>query len=400
MSGLMVSETGSRVVLPPALMDQVRASLAESDDPVTPARVAQAVREAGGVLGDQAVLAVVEELRAEITGAGPLDALLQQTGVTDVLVNGPHDVWLDRGSGLERTGVRFRDEAAVRRLATRLAARGGRRLDDAVPYVDARLPGGARLHAIIPPVSPAGTVISLRVPARVSFGLEDLVACGSVPDVVAAWLRALIAARVAFLVTGGTGTGKTTVLGALLSLVDPAERLLLVEDSAELQVNHPHVVRLESRPVNVEGAGGIGLNVLVRQSLRMRPDRVVVGEVRGAEVVDLLAALNTGHDGGCGTLHANSARDVPARLEALGVAAGLTRDAVHAQAAAALHVIIHLTRRSDGLRRVAALALVRRSAGEGLVVHPALHVDPDGKVHEQDGAASLEQLLLADGGPG
>ncbi|HMG32252.1 MAG TPA: TadA family conjugal transfer-associated ATPase [Jiangellaceae bacterium] len=375
------------------LLERVRASLAVEPGAPTPARVAAALRSAGSVLGDAAVLQVTELLRAEISGAGPLDALLREPGVTDVLVNAPDDIWVDRGNGLERSAIRLRDEAAVRELAQRLAASAGRRLDDAVPFVDARLHGGVRLHAVLPPVSPAGTVVSFRVPAARTFGLDDLVACGSVPVAMAPTLVAVVRYRLAFLVTGGTGSGKTSVLGALLGLADPHDRLVLVEDSGELRPAHPHVVRLEARPPNVDGAGRVGLDDLVRHALRMRPDRLVVGEVRGAEVVDLLAALNTGHDGGCGTLHANSAADVPARLEALGVAAGLRRDAVHAQAAAALDLVVHLVRDGSGRRRVAGLDLLSCTAAGRLVTVPALRADADGDVRRGPGAAGLDTML-------
>lgn len=270
-----------------ALLERVRTALAGTAEAPSPARVAAALRSEGAVLGDAAVLEVTEALRAEISGAGPLDALLRQPGVTDVLVNGPRDVWIDRGQGLERVSARLHDESSVRQLAGRLAAAAGRRLDDAVPYVDARLPGGVRLHAVLPPVAPEGTVISLRVASRRTFGMPDLVAAGTVPRELEPWLTALVQARLAFLVTGGTASGKTTVLSALLGLCDPGERIVLVEDAGELRPDHPHVVRLEARPANVEGAGRIGLDVLVRQALRMRPDRIVVGEVRGAEMVDL-----------------------------------------------------------------------------------------------------------------
>jgi pilus assembly protein CpaF len=253
-----------------------------------------------------------------------------------------------------------------RRLAQRLAAPTGRRLDDAQPWVDARLADGVRLHAVLPPVAPAGTCLSLRVPRTRVFTLAELVSAGSVPPDGAALLDRLVASRAAFLVTGGTGTGKTTLLSALLSLVPSSDRLLLVEDAGELAPAHPHVVRLEARPPNLEGAGAVTLRDLVRQALRMRPDRVVVGEVRGAEVVDLLAALNTGHEGGCGTLHANSARDVPARLEALAAVAGLARDALHSQLASGLRVAVHLVRARDGQRRVAEVCLLARG-GDGLV---------------------------------
>lgn len=374
------------------LVERVRAALADAPGPPTAAQVAAALRAEGAVLGDAAVLDVTAQLQAEIAGAGPLESLLRAPGVTDVLVNGPDEVWVDRGTGLERMPTDLGDEAAVRRLAQRLAASADRRLDDAVPYVDARLAGGVRLHAVLPPLAPCGPLISLRVPAPQTMSLADLIACGSVPEELAPWLEALVRSRVAFLVTGGTGTGKTTVLGAMLSLADPADRLVLVEDSGELRPARPHVVRLEARPPNVEGAGQVALDELVRQALRMRPDRLVVGEVRGAEVVDLLAALNTGHSGGCGTLHANSAADVPARLEALGVAAGLNRDAVHAQIAAGLNAVIHLVRGTDGLRRVAEIGLVSRSPSGLVEIQAGLYVQPSGALESGPGIDRLRSL--------
>jgi pilus assembly protein CpaF len=356
------------VSLEAGLLERVRGRLAREGGSPTPGRVAAALRaEGGGLRGDVEVLAVLRALQSEIVGAGPLEPLLADPAVTDVLVNAPDDVWVDRGDGLERAAVRFTDETAVRRLAVRLASPTGRRLDDAQPWVDARLPGGVRLHAVLPPVSPRGTLLSLRVPRRRAFELPELVAAGTVPDDGAELLSRLVASRTAFLVSGGTGTGKTTLLSALLSLVDPHDRVLLVEDAGELAPSHPQVVRLEARPPNVEGAGGVSLRDLVRQALRMRPDRLVVGEVRGGEVVDLLSALNTGHEGGCGTLHANSAADVPARLEALAAVAGLTRHALHSQLASGLQVVVHLVRvPGGGPRRVGEVCVLRRGV-DGLV---------------------------------
>ncbi|MBA9001891.1 TadA family conjugal transfer-associated ATPase [Thermomonospora cellulosilytica] len=379
---------------PDDLTDAVRARLADTGGEPTGGRVAAAVRAEERLLGDQEVLALVNELRADFVGTGPLEPLLRSSEVTDVLVNGPFEVWVDAGSGLVRTPVRFPDEVSLRRLAQRLAAAAGRRLDDAAPYVDARLPGGIRLHAVLPPVSPGGTCLSLRLPRRRAFTLDELVAAQAIPPAGAELLAALVAARPAFLITGGTGTGKTTLLSGLLSLADPRERLVLVEDAAELRPEHPHVVRLEARPPNVEGAGGVTLHDLVRQALRMRPDRLVVGEVRGDEVADLLSALNTGHEGGCGTLHANTATDVPARLEALGCAAGLTREAVHSQLAAALDVVVHLTRDpAGGRRRVAAVCMLQRGP-DGLVnALPAVTFTPDGQLVNEPGASALADRL-------
>jgi pilus assembly protein CpaF len=326
--------------------------------------------------------------------AGPLGPLLQDPAVTDVLVNGPGPVWVDRGDGVRRTALVIGDERSLRRLAQRLVAACGRRLDDAMPHADARLPDGTRLHAVLPPVSPQGTCLSLRVPPRRTFALEDLVAAGSLPGSGAELLHRLVEARLPFLVTGGTGTGKTTVLSTLLSLVPTDERIVLVEDAAELRPAHPHVVRLESRVANAEGAGGVDLATLVRQALRMRPDRLVVGEVRGGEVRELLAALNTGHEGGCGTVHANRAEHLPARIEALASAAGLPREAAHSQLAAAVDVVVHLRRGRDGRRRVAAVALICRSEdGSGTVVAlPAFSFTPLG-VRPGPGADRLARRL-------
>jgi len=383
--------------VPAALLSRVRARLADSGAEPTPARVAALLREEGRLLPESAVLDVIRALRAEVAGLGPLEPVVRGPGVTDVLVNAPDEVWVDRGYGLERADVSFEGEASLRRFAQRLAATSGRRLDDAAPFVDARLPDGVRLHAVLPPVSPRGTLVSLRVPAREVFALDDLVRRGSMTQDVRHVVASLVRARRAFLVSGGTGSGKTTLLSSLLSLADPAERLVLVEDEGELAPHHPHVVRLQARTPNVEGAGAVVLRDLVRQALRMRPDRLVVGEVRGAEVVDLLAALNTGHEGGCGTVHANSAAEVPARLEALGVAAGLSRDALHSQVAAAVDVVLHLRRDPSGLRRLAEVCVLRRRPDDGLVgVEPALRGGADGRVVSGPGAPALDRLLARD----
>ena len=370
------------------LVERVRARLAAGTGAAAPAVVAALVREeSGGLLGDRAVLEAARVASDELSGAGPLEPLLRAPGVTDVLVNGPDEVWVDRGRGLQPVDVRFPDEEAVRRLAVRLAAAAGRRLDDASPWVDAALPDGTRLHAVLPPVSGGGTCLSLRVLRRARLTFADLAAGGALPGAAADLLRAAVHRRVAFLVTGGTGSGKTTVLSALLGLVPADERLLLCEDAPELWPDHPHVVRLLTRPPNVEAVGAVTLRDLVRQALRMRPDRLVVGEVRGAEVVDLLAALNTGHEGGCGTVHANSAADVVARLEGLLLGAGLSLAAGHSQLAAALSLVVHLHRGPAG-RRVAEIAVVRRR-GELVEVVPGWRAD-DGSC---PGSAELAELL-------
>jgi pilus assembly protein CpaF len=381
-----------------ALVDRVRSRLVRSGDPPTAARVAAVLRSEGAVVGDRVLLDVVGALRSELAGAGPLEPLLADSEVTDVLVNGPSEVWVDRGSGLQRSPVGFPDAASVARLAQRLAAAAGRRLDAAQPTVDARLPNGVRLHAVLPPISPVGPLISLRVARARAFTIDELQDRATVTTEVADLLRAMVRGRTTFLVTGGTGSGKTTLLSSLLSEVAPQERIVLVEDSGELRPTHPHVVRLEARHANVEGTGQIDLRELVRQALRMRPDRLVVGEVRGAEVVDLLAALNTGHDGGCGTVHANSPEALPPRLEALALAAGLGRDALHSQLAAAVQLVVHVVRDRDGGRRVAALSVLDRRPDGLAEVVPALVVDESRRLHEGLGAGRLSAILSsADG---
>ncbi len=310
------------------LVERVRKRLAGGDD-VSPGAVAGAVREeAGGVVGHDDMLAALTLLQQEFVGAGPLDPLLRDPATTDVLVTAPDQVWVDGAHGLRRTDIRFPDEAAVRRLAYRLAMAAGRRLDDAQPYVDGWLTGtGAngrvRLHAVLAPIAAEGTSLSLRVLRPAAHGLADLCRIGTFDQSIYEVLSAIVAARLAFLVTGGTGAGKTTLLSALLGHVSPIERLVCVEDAGELRPDHPQFVRLVSRPPNIEGEGEVTLRDLVRQGLRMRPDRIIVGEVRGAEVCELLSALNTGHDGGAGTVHANSPAEVPARLEALAALGGL-----------------------------------------------------------------------------
>ncbi|MPZ82054.1 MAG: TadA family conjugal transfer-associated ATPase [Actinophytocola sp.] len=357
------------------LVGRVRSRLASSGTEITSAVVARAVREeAGGIVGDADVLDALRLMRQEFVGAGPLDPLLRADGTTDVLVTGPDQVWLDGVGGLRRTDVTFPDEDAVRRLAQRLALACGRRLDDAQPFVDAWLPVGAlgriRLHAVLPPVAADGTCLSLRVLRRAGHDLGSLHRLGTFDQRTHRLLGAVVDARLAFVVTGGTGAGKTSLLSALLGRVSHHERIVTVEDAGELQPDHPQFVRLIARPPNVEGAGEVTLADLVRQGLRMRPDRIVVGEVRGAEVCDLLTALNTGHDGGAGTVHANSPAELPARMEALAALGGLSRDALHSQLAAAFQVVLHMRRHPDGTRRLDEVGVLERTAN-GVQVVPA-----------------------------
>lgn len=353
--------------IPDALIAEVRRGLQQlpTEDGIQTS-VASMVHRASAVTGSEHLLSTLDRVSSEVFGAGPLDPLLRMPDVTDVLVNGPGPVFIDQGDGLRASGVVIDDERTIRRLAERVMATCGRRVDESTPFADGRLVDGTRVHALLPPLSPQGTCLSLRVPPRKTFGLDDLVARGSMPTEAATLLRRIVQARLAFVVTGGTGTGKTTVLSTLLSEVCADERMVLVEDASELKPTHPHVVRLEARQPNAEGAGGVSLDVLVRQALRMRPDRLVVGEARGAEVVDLLAALNTGHEGGASTVHANRAEHVPARFEALCAAAGWDQQTTHSQLAAALDAVVHL-RRVRGRRVLAGVAVLMRDPGEGMV---------------------------------
>ncbi len=310
-------------------------------------------------------------LAADLLDAcGPLAPLIALPEVTDVFLNGAGPAWVDRGAGaVPHPTIAIRNEQALRELATRLVSLGGRHVDEATPCVDVVVGPGIRVHAVLPPISPAGTLLSIRLPAMTRLTLSDLERRGMFPGGVLDVLATAVRERVNLLVTGAGGSGKTTLLSALLASAAPAERIVAVEDVAELRVAHPQFVALEARQSNLEGAGGIGLEHLVREALRMRPDRLVLGECRGAEVRELLAALNTGHDGGAGTLHANALDDVPARMEALGALGGLSPEAVARQAVSAIGLVVHLARRS-GERQVVGLGRFTLDARDRLGMAP------------------------------
>lgn len=337
-----------------SLIERVRERLASESGPLRPSVVAAAIRaESGGMLGDTEVLANLRVLQTELTGAGILEPLLSADGTTDVLVTAPDSVWVDG----QLTGIGV----------------GG---------------FAVRLHAVLPPVATQGTCLSLRVLRPATQDLAALAAAGAIDPAAAALVADIVTARLAFLVCGGTGAGKTTLLAAMLGAVSPDERIVCVEDAAELAPRHPHLVKLVARRANVEGIGEVTVRQLVRQALRMRPDRIVVGEVRGAEVVDLLAALNTGHEGGAGTVHANNPGEVPARMEALGALGGLDRAALHSQLAAAVQVLLHVARDRAGRRRLAEIAVLRQAEGRVQAV-TVWHADRG----MSDDAAALHDLL-------
>ena len=384
---------GDAAWLDPALVAQIRSDLLDHPGPLTETAVAAAVRRSGRVLGSAALPELVARLTAQLSGAGPLQPLLDRPGVTDVFVNGPRDVWADFGDGLVPVPLSLGAESDVRALAVRLAASGGRRLDDSSPLVDVRLPDGIRVNAVIPPLSGDVTVLSFRIPRPLAFSLEDLVRDGFVPAPLVTLIAEAVSRRANLLISGGTGSGKTVLLGAMLSATPERHRLLIVEDSRELAVDHPHVVQLSARQANVEGVGEVPLTTLVRNALRMRPDRLVVGEVRGAEVRDMLTALNTGHEGGCATIHANTCAAVPARLEALGALAGMSAAAVHAQTATAIDLLLHIRRDAGGPgRRGIAEVAVPVLVDDRVRTQPVW--DRDAGFHP-DGVAALQRTFAA-----
>ncbi|UXM90970.1 TadA family conjugal transfer-associated ATPase [Paenarthrobacter sp. JL.01a] len=358
------------------LLETVRESVLAGRGPVTPSTVAAAIQASGRLLGTAGALEAAESINAELSGLGPLQQLAQDPSVTDIFVNAPDSVWFDRGRGLEHSRVRFDAEPHVRSLASRLVAAGGRRLDDGSPCVDVRLKGGYRVHAVLAPISTAGTLLSIRIRREEVFTMSELRTGGMFSPRVEEVLRAIVERRLSFLISGATGSGKTTLLSTMLGLSHPDERLVLIEDAAELNPVHPHVVCLESRHGNLEGEGSLDLGELVRQALRMRPDRLIVGECRGAEVRELLTALNTGHTGGGGTIHANTAEAVPARLVALGALAGLNAEAVQLQVSTALDAVIHVARTRMG-RQVTSIGMMVQTPN-GPEVVAALTLGPSG----------------------
>jgi pilus assembly protein CpaF len=303
---------------------------------------------------------LVRQLTDDILGYGPLEPLLRDDSVTEVMVNGHDRVFVERSGKLERTHVRFVDEAHLMRIIDKIVSQVGRRIDESSPMVDARLPDGSRVNAIIPPLALSGATLTIRKFARDPYTINDLISFGSVSAKAAQFLSACVKGKLNMLISGGTGTGKTTLLNALSSFVPNDERIVTIEDAAELQLQQDHVITLESRPANIEGQGEIKIRELVRNSLRMRPDRIIVGEVRGAETLDMLQAMNTGHEGSLTTIHANSPRDALSRLETLVLTGGveLPHRAIREQIASAFDLLVQITRLVDGSRRITAISEV------------------------------------------
>jgi pilus assembly protein CpaF len=309
---------------------------------------------------------LVAEISDDILGHGPIERLLADDSVTEIMVNGPFDIWVERQGRLYQTTVRFNDDSHLRRIINKMVAQVGRRIDESSPMVDARLPDGSRVNAVIPPLSLSGPLVTIRKFANKRLDLQEMVRLGTLSDETVDFLQRCIAAQLNILISGGTGTGKTTLLNALSQAVSDSERIVTIEDAAELQLKQQHVLRLEGRPKNIEGQGEITIRDLVRNALRMRPDRIIVGEVRGAEALDMLQAMNTGHDGSLTTVHANAPRDALARIETMVLMAGydLPLRAIRQQVASALDMILHLERLEDGSRRVTAITEVQRMESE------------------------------------
>ena len=309
---------------------------------------------------------LVEEIADDTLGHGPIEKLLADESVSEIMVNGPLDVWIERRGRLHQTTVRFDDDAHIRRIIAKIASQVGRRVDEASPMLDARLPDGSRVNAVLPPLSLSGPLLTIRKFQRERFRLTDMVRLGSLSQEAADLLRVCLRGELNILVSGGTGSGKTTMLNAMSAEIADNHRIVTIEDAAELRLDQRHVLRLEARPPNIEGEGEVAIRDLVRNALRMRPDRIIVGEVRGAEALDMLQAMNTGHDGSLSTVHANYSRDALSRVETMVLMAGyeLPMRAIRQQIASAVDLIVHVERLPDGSRRVTAITEVMRTEGD------------------------------------
>jgi pilus assembly protein CpaF len=342
--------------------------------------VAAFLKEDARPLNEAEVRRLNEDLLHELLGYGPLEPLLQDPDISDILVNTAHEVYVDRRGRLELTPIKFADEQHLQRVIARIVDRVGRRVDESQPMVDARLPDGSRVNAVVPPIAVDGSILSIRRFARVPFDLGRLVANGTLTAPAADLLRGLVQARVNILISGGTGTGKTTLLNAMSHSLSDAERIVTIEDAAELQLQQRHVVRLETRPPNIEGRGEVTQRDLVKNALRMRPDRIILGEVRAGEAFDMLQAMNTGHDGSLTTVHANTPRDALARLEQMIGMAGIevAPRSMRAQIASAINVVIQLKRFSDGSRRVVSLQEIEGMEGDVITMQEIFRYEQTG----------------------
>lgn len=359
------------------------------------------LKEGGAALPARLRDRLTDEVMDEIVGFGPIQPLLDDPTVTEVMVNGPRRVYVERAGKLETTNRVFRDNGHVMRIIEKIVTPLGRRIDEAQPMVDARLPDGSRVNAIIPPLAVTGPTLTIRKFSRIPFTVHDLVTFGTMTDEMADFIRACVISRLNVLISGGTGSGKTTTLNVLSSFVPEDERIVTIEDAAELQLQQEHVVSLESRPANLEGKGEIDIRQLVRNALRMRPDRIIVGEVRGGEALDMLQAMNTGHDGSLSTAHTNSPRDSIARLETMTLMAGtdLPARAIREQIAAAMHLIVHQNRLRDGSRKITHITEVQGMEGDVIVLQDLFlfeqtGIDSSGRVLGKHKATGLRPKFI------
>ncbi|NAZ35625.1 CpaF family protein [Rubellimicrobium sp. CFH 75288] len=343
--------------------------------------------EMGVVLNREERLQLNQDLYDEVRGLGPLEALLKDDSVNDILVNGPHQIFVERAGKLQLTDITFKDERHLLRIIDKIVSAVGRRVDESNPYVDARLADGSRFNAMVPPIAVDGSLVSIRKFKKDKLSVDDLVRFGAFTEEMAAYLQAAVATRLNVIVSGGTGSGKTTTLNALSSFIDNNERILTIEDTAELQLQQTHVGRMESRPPNVEGKGAVSQRDCLRNALRMRPDRIIVGETRGEEVIDMLQAMNTGHDGSMTTIHANSARDAVSRLENMIAMAGIEMPikAVRSQIASAVNLIVQASRLQDGSRRMTSITEITGMEGEVISMqeifrYQRVGLTPDNKI--------------------
>ena len=347
----------------------------------------EALDEMSVVLNKDERANLFQELYDEVMGLGPLEPLLKDETVNDILVNGPQQIFVERAGKLTLTDITFKDEKHLLRIIDKIVSAVGRRVDESNPYVDARLADGSRFNAMVPPIAVDGSLVSIRKFKKDKLGIDDLVRFGAFTEEMAAYLQAAVSTRLNIIVSGGTGSGKTTTLNALSSFIDNTERILTIEDTAELQLQQVHVGRMESRPPNVEGKGAVTQRDCLRNALRMRPDRIIVGETRGEEVIDMLQAMNTGHDGSMTTIHANSARDGVSRLENMIAMAGIEMPikAVRSQIASAVNLIVQASRLQDGSRRMTSITEITGMEGEVISMqevfrYERLGLAPDGKI--------------------
>ncbi len=348
---------------------------------------AEALEELAIVLNKDERATLHQELYDEVMGLGPLEPLLKDDTINDILVNGPRQIFVERAGKLQLTDITFKDERHLLRIIDKIVSAVGRRVDESNPYVDARLADGSRFNAMVPPVAVDGSLVSIRKFKKDKLAVDDLVRFGAFTEEMAAYLQAAVSTRLNIIVSGGTGSGKTTTLNALSSFIDNDERILTIEDTAELQLQQVHVGRMESRPANVEGKGAVTQRDCLRNALRMRPDRIIVGETRGEEVIDMLQAMNTGHDGSMTTIHANSARDGVSRLENMVAMAGIEMPlkAVRSQIASAVNLIVQASRLQDGSRRMTSITEITGMEGEVISMqeifrYERLGLAPDGKI--------------------